>query len=96
MNLKPISSQWNKPKLAAQSCATCNAFLPNKAQRPIPGQAQVGWCRANPPVAAQVMVANPLSGQPTTHWQGVFSPTMADYWCRNWEGMEDDGPTAAA
>lgn len=87
MTIKALS-QWNKPKLQAQSCANCNAFLPNRQHNPKSGEARQGWCRAAPPGIVQVMVQG-LQG-PQAGLQGVWPPTNSDAWCRAFE--EKDTP----
>jgi hypothetical protein len=86
---------WPKPSRAKQSCATCNAFVPNRAA-PASGGAVQGSCVSGPPALMQGMAPVPGSGlsangpQMMPVVQGVWPPTAADRWCRMWEQEESN------
>ena len=63
-----------------RECGNCNAFNPNLQANPKAGEARQGWCVAKPPVCMQVQVST-LAG-PQAGLQGVWPPTFANQWCR--------------
>jgi hypothetical protein len=75
--------------MSNQNCGNCDAFLANKDIQVKLGFARQGWCRANPPQLVQVMLAGP-NGQPAPGFQGVFTPTASDCWCRQWRFNDPD------
>lgn len=70
-------------KHRGQSCATCNAFNPNKAANPPLGEPRMGWCCANPP--GLVPVTMPMPGA-----FGAFPTTASNQWCRAWSPAEKE------
>jgi hypothetical protein len=79
-----------------QCCGTCDAFVPNKAATPGPGQAQLGHCAAGPPSLMQGMAAipgsqlHPAGPQMMPVVQGAWPPTSSEKWCRAYQPGEDD------
>lgn len=74
-------------KLAVEnSCATCDAFLVNKALQVKVGLPRQGWCRANPPALVQAMmqIMTPRGPEVQPGFQGAFPPVTSDWWCRQW------------
>ena len=88
-------SSWNKPPRSQQCCGNCSAFMPNLAQNPKAGNPRPGSCHAAPPGIMQVMGQSVLQAAPVPMMQGVWAPTDANLWCRQWEPVEA-GPEEAA
>jgi len=69
-------------------CGNCDAFLRNKDVEVKLGFPQQGWCRAKPPQLVQLMVPGQQPGQLVPAYQGVFTPTASDVWCREWKSSK--------
>lgn len=71
-----------------QSCATCDAFSPNRQANPVSGQERQGWCRAAPPQMVQTTIPGGVNG-PMPAIQGMWPPTNTGAWCRAWQPNEE-------
>ena len=86
--------------MRGQCCGNCDAFAKSKDAMAPNGVPQ-GWCRAKPPLLIQTMVAvnsklDPRGQQVAPGFQGVFPPTAADVWCREWKPRFNKHEMAAA
>lgn len=75
------------------TCATCNAWLPDKRANPPRGQERMGYCRAKPPVllVGTTMLGSaldPKGPQSVQTHSGSFPPASADMWCRKHQPKE--------
>jgi hypothetical protein len=65
-----------------QKCGNCSAFV-------IYNNGPLGSCRANAPVVMQGLQKTALQPNPVQVVQGVFPPTSAEEWCRQWQSAVD-------